>query len=82
MYDESVQAKFTRIAAHLDEKTKRLWCANEALALVRYGITAVSRAFVSFSHHDYSRYTGTRRLQFVRLRSGTLSGGGRKKNGE
>ena len=35
MYDESVQTRFTRIAAHLDEKTKRLWCANEALALGR-----------------------------------------------
>lgn len=44
MYDESIQAKFTRIAAYLDEKTKRLWCANEALALGRGGITAVSRA--------------------------------------
>lgn len=44
MSEEIIQAKFARIAMHLDEKTKRLWCANEALALGRGGVTAVSKA--------------------------------------
>jgi len=80
MYDESVQARFTRIAAHLDEKTKRLKCANEALALVRYGITAVSKAFVSFPHHDYSGHTGTRLRTRARRRENTLIWGVCSKN--
>ena len=44
MHDEEIQAKFTRIAGYLDEKSKRLWCANEALALGWGGIAIVSNA--------------------------------------
>jgi hypothetical protein len=37
-----IQERFQRITQHLDEKTRRLWCANEALAVVG-GIALVSR---------------------------------------
>ena len=36
-----IQERFQRITPHLDEKMRRLWCANEALAVVG-GITLVS----------------------------------------
>ncbi len=45
MHDEAeIQAQFSRIAPYLTEQSKRLWCANEALALGWGGITMVSRA--------------------------------------
>lgn len=37
-----IQERFQRITSHLDEKTRRLWCANEALAIVVGGVTLVS----------------------------------------
>jgi len=44
MQYEEIQEKFIRIAFYLDEKSKRLWCANEALALGWGGVTLVSQA--------------------------------------
>ncbi|HAO19081.1 MAG: hypothetical protein BWK80_31645 [Desulfobacteraceae bacterium IS3] len=41
---KQLQEKFGRIASHPDEKSRRLWCANEALAIGRGGITIVSGA--------------------------------------
>jgi len=41
---KQLQEKFGRIASHLDEKSRRLWCANEALAIGWGGITIVSAA--------------------------------------
>ena len=43
MYKE-IQAKFDRIASHLDEKSRRLWCANEAITIGWGGVTIVSKA--------------------------------------
>jgi hypothetical protein len=37
-----IKERFQRITRHLDEKTRRLWCANEALAIVVGGVTLVS----------------------------------------
>ena len=42
--DDEIQEKFIRIASHLDEKSKRLWCANEAISLGWGGVTQVSKA--------------------------------------
>lgn len=39
-----LQEKFERITSHLDEKSKRLWCANEAIAMGRGGVAIVSAA--------------------------------------
>lgn len=39
-----LQEKFQRITDHLDEKARRLWCANEAVAIGFGGITFVSSA--------------------------------------
>lgn len=44
MQYEEIQEKFIRIASYLDEKSKRLWCANEALSLGWRGVTLVSQA--------------------------------------
>ena len=41
---EELQEKFRRIVSHLNEKSKRLWCANEAMSLGRGGVTVVSAA--------------------------------------
>ncbi|NJL60426.1 MAG: hypothetical protein HC887_13115 [Desulfobacteraceae bacterium] len=41
---KELQEKFGRIVSHLNEKSKRLWCANEAMSLGRGGITLVSAA--------------------------------------
>ncbi|MFH1897664.1 MAG: ISAzo13 family transposase, partial [Candidatus Desantisbacteria bacterium] len=37
-----IQECFQRISQHLDEKTRRLWCANEAIAIYG-GVSLVSR---------------------------------------
>ena len=44
MQSDKIPEKFIRIALHLDEKSKRLWCANEALAIGWGGVTQVSKA--------------------------------------
>jgi transposase len=44
MKHEELQEKFGRIVSHLNEKSKRLWCANEAMSLGRGGVTLVSAA--------------------------------------
>ncbi len=45
---KELQEKYGRIASHLDEKSRRLWCANEALAIGRggyYGCVRSNRSF-------------------------------------
>lgn len=80
MHDEEIQAKFSRIAPYLDERSKRLWCANEALALGWGGITMVSNA-TGVSRTTITagiqELTGERALSEDRIRR---RGGGRKKN--
>src|SRR4051794_32014204 len=41
---EAISARYTRLAATLDERSRRAVAASEALALGRGGIAAVSRA--------------------------------------
>lgn len=44
MDTQSIREKFQRISNHLDEKSRRLWCANEAVEIGRGGITLVAVA--------------------------------------
>lgn len=44
MEKQQLTERFQRITVHLDEKARRLWCANEAVALGGGGITFVSVA--------------------------------------
>lgn len=43
MEQHTIQQRFQTIAVHLDEKARRLWLANEAVALGRGGISLVAR---------------------------------------
>ncbi len=80
MAEEEIQTKFSQIVPYLDERSKRLWCANEALALGWGGITmvsnatGVSRTTITTGIHEL---TGERELSEDRSRR---RGGGRKKN--
>lgn len=80
MQYEEIQEKFRRIASHPDEKSKRLWCANEALSLGWGGVTLVSQV-TGISRTTIT--TGIRELigrkdvPDVGIRR---KGGGRKKN--
>ena len=44
MEKEKIQERFQRIKKHLDEKSRRLWCANEAISIGSSGISLVSNA--------------------------------------
>jgi hypothetical protein len=72
-----IQEKFQRITPHLDEKTRRLWCANEALAIVG-GVTLVSKEI------GVSRTTITEGIKEIKgfkqlpVNSIRRDGGGRK----
>ena len=44
MEHSELKEKYQRISNHLNEKSKRLWCANEAIACGWGGVSAVSRA--------------------------------------
>jgi len=44
MTEQEIRERFSRLAGHLNEQAKRLWCANEALALGWGGITLVAKA--------------------------------------
>lgn len=82
MYDKEIRDKFNRIAAHLDEKSRRLWCANEALAVGWGGVTlvakstGVSRTTITTGIQEL---TGSKAVPEDRIRRG---GGGRKKTQE
>ena len=80
MTESEIHEKFSRIAGHLNEQAKRLWCANEALALGWGGISLVAKAT------GLSRTTitvGIEELLDVRalpVQGIRRAGGGRKKN--
>jgi len=40
----SIQRRYEKIKEHLDEKRRRLWCANEAIGLEWGGVSVVSKA--------------------------------------
>ncbi|RUU77129.1 ISAzo13 family transposase, partial [Mesorhizobium sp. M7A.F.Ca.MR.362.00.0.0] len=41
---DAIKARFDRLSPFLDERARRLFAANEALAAGRGGVTAVSQA--------------------------------------
>jgi hypothetical protein len=41
---KELKDRYERIAPHLDERSKRLWCANEAIGIGWGGVSAVSKA--------------------------------------
>jgi hypothetical protein len=44
MTEQILHERFQRISQHLDEKARRLWCANEAIAIGRGGVSFVAAA--------------------------------------
>lgn len=44
MSQNSIQQRYIILVNHLDEKGRRLWCANEAIALKRGGVSTVAKA--------------------------------------
>lgn len=81
--EKEIKIRYTKLVDHLDEKGRRLWCANEALAFGKRGISAVSRAT------KVSRTTiteGVRELngdkEIVSSGRTRRQGGGRRKNTE
>lgn len=80
MQYEEIREKFNRIASHVDEKSKRLWCANEALTLGWGGVTILSKAT------GVSRTTITAGIKELKGEKAVPKagirriGGGRKKN--
>ncbi len=79
MTEQELRDKFSRIAGHLNEQAKRLWCANEALSLGWGGISLVAKA-TGMSRTTITagieELQGGRALPTPRIRR---IGGGRKK---
>ena len=81
MTEKEIKVRYTKLVDHLDEKGRRLWCANEALAFGNGGVSAVSRAT------KVSRTTITEGVKELNGGKNMVSsertrrmGGGRKKN--
>ena len=43
MSEKSIKKRYKKLSSYLNEKTRRLWCANEAIALGHGGISLVSK---------------------------------------
>lgn len=80
MTEQDIRERFSRIAEHLNEQSRRLWCANEALSIGWGGITLVAKA-TGMSRTSITvgieELQGIRALPAQRIRR---SGGGREKN--
>ena len=80
--DKTIQEKFSWIACHLDEKARRLWCANEAMVIGWGGIshvsesTGVSRTTIT---EGIKELNGKKKIPQGKIRQ---QGGGRKKKAE
>jgi len=79
---EELKNKYERIMHHLDERSKRLWCANEAIGIGWGGVSTVSKAT------GVSRTTITEGIKEITEKKGNpdnrirRTGGGRKKKSE
>ena len=79
---KELKDKYERIMHHLDERSKRLWCANEAIGIGWGGVSAVSKATgVSRTTiaSGIKEITGKKDRLDNRIRR---SGGGRRKKSE
>lgn len=80
METQQIQEKFQRITDHLDEKARRLWCANEAVAIgfggIAFvsGVTGVSRTTIT---EGVKEIKGIKKLPENSIRR---KGGGRKQS--
>ena len=72
---EALRTRYRRIAGFLDERGRRLFAANEALALGRGGVTAVSAA------SGIARSTINRGIAELRAGSNELGEGVRRRGG-
>jgi hypothetical protein len=78
MTEQALRERFQRISQHLDEKARRLWCANEAIAIGLGGVSFVAVAT------GVSRTTITEGVKEIRGRKDVpkervrRKGGGRK----
>ncbi|MDR1546113.1 MAG: ISAzo13 family transposase [Deltaproteobacteria bacterium] len=80
--EEAIREKYLRFEGFLDERTKRLWAANEAVAFGRGGTAAVARALnmaLNTVKKGLLELEAPRRLDRRRIRA---PGGGRKKSTE
>jgi hypothetical protein len=79
---KEIKDRYERIKRHLDEKSKRLWCANEAVGIGWGGVSAVSKAT------GVSRTTISAGIKEITTENQKCdnrirrSGGGRKKKSE
>jgi Rhodopirellula transposase DDE domain len=82
MDKQTLRERFQRIAQHLDEKARRLWCANEAIAIGFGGVSYVAMAT------GVSRTTITEGTKEIKGRKDVpkegirRTGGGRKRKTE
>ena len=82
MEKQSLRERFKRISQHLDEKSRRLWCANEAVTIGYGGVslvasaTGVSRTTITEGKKEI---TGKKYLPKEKVRR---EGGGRKQKTE
>lgn len=75
---KEIQQKFAVLKKHLNEKTRRLWCGTEALAIGSGGITVVSKA-TNISHPTIRR--GIKEInkpETIEVNRVRKEGGGRK----
>lgn len=76
---QSIQAKYKQIQLALDEKHRRIWCATEAKALGRGGISIVHEA-TGISLPTIRRgLLEIENLEFLKSKNQRKQGGGRKK---
>lgn len=79
---KEVKSKYERIMLHLDERSKRIWCANEAISIGWGGVSAVAKA-TGISRTTIiagiKEITGKKENPDNRIRR---TGGGRKKKSE
>lgn len=79
MRENEVQKRYSGIQNHLNEKERRLWCGNEAVAIGRGGISIVARA-TGVSRTTVSE--GAKEIQNKKIlpeKGIRREGGGRKK---
>lgn len=82
MDKQTLRERFQRIAQHLDEKARRLWCANEAIAIGFGGVsyvaiaTGVSRTTIT---EGVKEIRGEKDIPYESIRR---EGGGRKQETE
>ncbi len=79
MHYEDIRKKFVRIASHPDEKSKRLWCADEAVSLGWGRINNCIGGHGSLPYDNNDRNQGTHRQEGHSRCRNKKKGRGKKK---